>query len=224
MRRLLLIAMVVGLIVFVVGSIMRPRVTPAQSAGAPLLVVLHGDRERGEERAEKWREAAQRQGWRVLALDCPRERGCDEQGRWYMWNGSPSWVREQVAALAERVRIDMSRVFLVGWSGGATYIGKKMPAWASLFAGVVIHGGGVAPSDDECPARPFPAYFLVGDENPAHRGSVRLREYFERCKLDVKWDLLPGANHPLEDAALTPAKATEILQWLEEHRGRNAEV
>lgn len=224
MRRILLIAIITGSVAFGIGALVRPHATPAPSSGAPLLVVLHGDRESGEERAQKWREAAERRGWRVLALDCPRDRGCDEQRRWYTWNGDPSWVRQQVLALAERVRIDMSRVFLAGWSGGATYIGKRMPAWASLFAGVVIHGGGVAPAGDACPDRPFPAYFLVGDENPAHRGSVRLREYFERCKLDVKWDLVPGANHPLEDAALTPTKATEILRWLEEHRGRNAEV
>ena len=72
------------------------------------------------------------------------------------------------------------------------------------------------------PHRPFPAYFLVGDDNPAHGGSQRLRAYFERCGLDVKWDLVPGANHSQEDDALTPQKADEILRWLEQHRGADA--
>jgi pimeloyl-ACP methyl ester carboxylesterase len=186
---------------------------------APLLVVLHGNNESADERAKHWREAAERRGWKLLALDCPRDLGCDRQGRWYVWNGDPSWVRDQVRALAARTRIDMSRVYLAGWSGGATYIGKKLPAWETMFAGVVIHGGGVAPSDDECPSRRLPTYFLVGDKNPTHGATRRLREYLERCDQDVRWDLVPGANHPLEDAALTPEKAAEILEWLERHRG-----
>jgi poly(3-hydroxybutyrate) depolymerase len=184
----------------------------------PLLVVLHGNDETASERADRWREATDRRGWELLALDCPDELGCDDRGRWYVWNGDPSWVRERVRTLAEHSRIDMSRVYLAGWSGGATYIGKNLPAWESMFAGVVIHGGGVPPRDDVCPTRKVPAYFLVGDENPTHGATRRLREYFERCDQDVRWDLIPGANHRQEDAALTPEKADEILRWLESHR------
>jgi poly(3-hydroxybutyrate) depolymerase len=188
----------------------------------PLLVVLHGNNETADERSERWREATERRGWKLLALDCPLERGCDDRGRWYAWDGDPSWVHERVKALTAHARIDLSRVYLAGWSGGATYIGKKLPAWETMFAGVVLHGGGVPPSDDECPSRRLPAYFLVGDENPTHRATQRLREYFERCGEDVRWDLIPGANHLEEDEALTPEKADEILRWLESHRSGNA--
>jgi poly(3-hydroxybutyrate) depolymerase len=189
---------------------------------APLLVVLHGNDETADERAQRWSAAAERRGWKVLALACPSDLGCDAHGRWYMWNGDPSWVRDQVKALAERDRIDMSRVYLAGWSGGATYIGRNLPAWDSMFAGIVIHGGGVPPSDDACPDRALPTYFLVGDRNPTHSATRRLREYLERCDQDVRWDLVPGANHPKEDEALTPEKVDEILQWLESHRGPDA--
>jgi poly(3-hydroxybutyrate) depolymerase len=189
---------------------------------SPLLVVLHGNNETGQARAQRWRATAELRGWKVLALDCPRDLGCDARGRWYLWNGDPSWVRDQVKAFAARDHIDMSRVFLAGWSGGATYIGKRFPAWDSMFAGIVIHGGGVPPLDDECPDRRLPTYFLVGDKNPMHDATRRLREYLERCDQDVRWDLVPGANHPKEDEALTPEKVDEILEWLESHRGANA--
>jgi poly(3-hydroxybutyrate) depolymerase len=189
-------------------------VRPASPRPAPLLVVLHGDREEATARAEKWRAATARQGFTLLALDCPTSLGCDQIGRWYVWNGAPSWVLDQVRALAERVPIDMSRVYLAGWSGGATYIGKRMPAWTRMFAGIVIHGGGVPPRTEECPDRALPTYFLVGDRNPAHGGSKRLRTYLGECAQEVKWDLVPGANHKQEDAALTPEKADEILRWL----------
>jgi poly(3-hydroxybutyrate) depolymerase len=197
---------------------LEPRVRPAVSAEtdpAPLLVVLHGNNETANERAAKWREAVVRRGWKLLALDCPRELGCNDDGQWYAWNGDSRWLFERVRAFADQERVDTTRIYLAGWSGGATYIGKRMSEWPTVFAAVVIHGGGVPPRTDACPRRRFPAYFLVGDENPAHGGAKRLRAYMEQCGQPVRWDLLPGANHLQEDAALTPMKADDILRWLE---------
>lgn len=217
-----------GLIFVVLIAAVRADVTPqeptvrsavsAEADPAPLLVVLHGNNESAADRAARWREAATRRGWKLLALDCPRHLGCNEEGQWYEWNGPPRWVFDQVRALAGRENIDTSRIYLAGWSGGATYIGRFFPQWTRLFAAVVIHGGGVPPRTGDCPDRVFPAYFLVGDQNPAHGAAKRLRAYLDDCRQPVHWDLLPGANHQTEDAALTPAKADEILRWLAKQR------
>jgi hypothetical protein len=83
------------------------------------------------------------------------------------------------------------------------------------FAAVVIHGGGVAPVDDTC--SDLPAYFLVGDKNPLHGLAKDLRGYFDRCKAAVVWDLVRGADHGKEAAALTAKKAGAILDWLGAH-------
>lgn len=189
----------------------------AQSDAPPLIVVLHGDREDASDSKRRWQAAAAARGWELLALDCPKSLGC-EGGSWYKWNGSASWLREQVREVTQKKKIDTSRIFLVGWSGGATYIGMHAQEWPQMFAAVVIHGGGVPPREDDCPDRRFPAYFLVGDKNPAHGGAKRLRSYFDRCGQEVIWDLIPGANHPKEDEALTPEKADQILRWLDERR------
>lgn len=193
-------------------------VASVQTRPVPLLVVLHGNHEDADDRADRWRAATARRGWALLALDCPRDQGCDDVGRWYTWNGNPKWIHDQVKELAERVPIDTSRVFLAGWSGGATYIGKRMPDWTTMFSGIVIHGGGVPPRTEDCPDRALPVYFLVGDKNPAHGGMKRLRDYVDGCRQELHWDLLPGATHPKEDAALTPEKADEILRWLASRR------
>ena len=137
---------------------------PAKHEGdLPLLVVLHGDRERASAAAARWRAAAKQRGWAVLALQCPADQGCKDS--WWQWNGEPSWVLEQVTAVARTTPIDPSRIYLAGWSGGATYIGMHAPVWTAMFAALVIHGGGHEPNAD-CPTTSLPAYFLVGDRNP----------------------------------------------------------
>ena len=182
---------------------------------------MHGDGESARERAAKWRDAVLARGWALLSLDCPSERGC-ASGSWYKWNGDPKWVHDQVHAAIDRIAVDASRIYLVGWSGGATYVGKNVQHWPRMFAAVVIHGGGVPPRSRECLDRPFPAYFLVGDRNPGHGAARRLRSYFDACQQAVNWDLQPGANHKEEDAALTRDKADAILRWLETRRRAGA--
>lgn len=213
----------------------RPRVTaeppcdgctlelPAGTAPVPLLVVLHGNHESAADAARRWHGAARAHGWAVLGLQCPRARGCDDEGRWYRWRGEPGWIFEQVEEVARAREVDAARIYLVGWSGGATYLGQRAPHWHRTFAAVVFHGGGQPPSRDACPARALPAYFLVGDRNPAHPAARRLRAYWEACGQDHVWDLLPGANHAAEEAALDHDKAAEILRWLD-RRARAPQV
>lgn len=186
----------------------------------PLVVLLHGDTDNARERATKWRDAVMRRGWALLSLNCPERLGCD--GAWYKWRHDPGWVREQVREVVSSQRIDASRIYLAGWSGGATFISKHLHEWPRMFAAVVIHGGGVPPRGGDCPAQPFPAYFLVGDRNPGHGAAKRLRAYFESCDQEVRWDLLAGADHRKEDAALTAKKADQILGWLAHKRRSEA--
>lgn len=186
------------------------------SSGAPLplLVVLHGDREQASTAAARWRAAARQRRWALLSLQCPAAEQC--KGSWWQWNGEPRWVREQIAQVASQVPIDRDRTYAAGWSGGATYLGLRAPVWHEIFAAIVIHGGGQAPREEApvCPARALPAYFLVGDGNPLHSLTRDLRDYFVRCKQDVQWHLIPGADHPKEDRALDGKRALAILDWL----------
>lgn len=189
---------------------------PATDDAVPLLVVLHGDRERATTAAARWRVEAVRQGFAVLALECPASEGC--KGSWWQWNGDPQWIRDQIAAVSEQRAIDDTRVYGVGWSGGATYLGMRAPAWADTFAALVIHGGGMAPSDSACGTRTAPSYFLVGDKNPLHHLAVGLRDYAEACGTKPVWDLVRGAAHAGEARALTRKKARTILAWLADQR------
>ena len=190
---------------------------PRRHGRVPLLVIMHGDHERASTAADRWRNAARARGWAVLSLQCP----CESES-WYKWDGSPSWIRAKVDAVARKIAVDRDRIYLVGWSGGATYIGMNAPAWSSEFAAVVIHGGGQPPDDEACPSH-LPAYFLVGDRNPSFPAAKRLRAYLETCGQEVRWDLVKGGDHPDEDDALDAGKARTILGWLDRHRRKHAD-
>jgi poly(3-hydroxybutyrate) depolymerase len=216
MRRVLLGLVCVALAPSASDTTRSVRVASAAVDRVPLVVVLHGDREDAADSERRWRKPVEALGWELLALECPKDLGC-KGGSWYRWDGDPAWLRDRVREVTRVRPIDPSRIFLVGWSGGATYIGKHIQAWPRMFAATVIHGGGVPPVDDTCLDRAFPAYFLVGDKNPAHGAAKRLRDYYKTCDQELVWDLVPGANHAKEDAALTAEKADEILRWLARH-------
>jgi poly(3-hydroxybutyrate) depolymerase len=185
---------------------------PRRHGRVPLLVIMHGDHERASTAADRWHRAARARGWAVLSLQCP----CESES-WYKWDGSPRWILAQVDSVARKIAVDRDRIYLVGWSGGATYIGMNAAAWPDEFAAVVIHGGGQPPDDTSCPSH-LPAYFLVGDRNPAFPAARRLRAYLQTCGQEVRWDLVRGADHVDEDDALDAGKARRILGWLALHR------
>lgn len=180
---------------------------PATRDPVPLVVILHGDRETARAAAARWRGAVKKRGWALLSLAVP------EGTSFWKWDGDPAWVKDQIAAVDH---VDRDHIYLIGWSGGATYIGMHAQAWPDTFAAVVLHGGGVAPADDACVA--LPAYFLVGDRNPLHALARQLRAYFDACDDAPVWDLVRGGDHAKEEAALTGPKAATILGWLADHR------
>jgi len=192
---------------------------PKADHPVPLLVVLHGDRQRATPAGMRWKAAARAKGWAVLALQCPTAEGCKDS--WWQWDGDPAWLHAQIARVTAAVAIDRTRIALVGWSGGATYIGMRATAWndgsSTAISAIVIHGGGMAPASSTCPTRALPSYFLVGDRNPLHRLAVDLRDYLDGCKQKVVWDLVKRGDHAREDRALDRAKAGAILDWLAAH-------
>lgn len=186
---------------------------PTTTEPVPLVIVLHGDREHAKSAAARWQRTTKDRGYALLALDCPTELGCKDS--WWRWNGDPQWVLDRIAAVEHQRPI--SKTILVGWSGGASYIGNHAQAWTSkTIDAIVIHGGGMAPEADDCVAGP-PVYFLVGTENPLHHLAKALRDYFTNCKREVMWDVVAGADHGKEEAALSPKKAGAILDWVLAH-------
>lgn len=202
------------------GCVLDP---PPADAAAPLVVVLHGDAGGGSPdvhgAADVFAKEAAKRGIAVFAPRCPTDKGCAE-GSWWQWEGGDptQWLESQVKAIEATYAIDPDRIFLAGWSGGASYLGWWAGALGGRYAAVAHLGGGIPPRDKACPRCNLPALFVVGDANPLHHLAVGLRDRYLACGADVRWDLHPKANHAGEWSAVhaTAAPAT-ILDWLLAH-------
>ncbi|MFO0679193.1 MAG: M15 family metallopeptidase [Polyangiaceae bacterium] len=186
-------------------------VADAGPPGFPLLVTLHGDGQSATVLHDAWAPEALRRGLAVLSLQCPVSEGC--RGSWWRWNGSPTWITDRVADVKARVAIDASRVALLGWSGGASWLGYRTQDFGGAFAAFVVHGGGMAPARSVCGDPKVPVYFLVGSSNPLHALAGALRAHYEGCGHEVLWDRIPGADHAGEWRSLADHRAA-VFDWL----------
>lgn len=173
--------------------------------GDKLLLVLHGDGQTAAAMQAPWSKPAAAHGVSLVLAKCPAA-SC------WQWNGDPKWLDDMVDAVARERTVDARRVWLAGWSGGASYLGLHAFA-LQRFAAVSFDGGGLAPSGT---CRPIPSYFLVGDQNPYHQYAVELRDALGACGSEVVWDLRKGAGHPAEWSALLKS-SDAILTWFEAH-------
>ena len=190
-------------------------VPPRADAGpVPLLVTLHGDIDHADTTAAPWRAAIAERGWGLLSIECPVAEGCDK-GSFWRWNGPVAWILAQVKKVTDAHPIDRDRLYVSGWSGGASYIGWHAHEISDAFAAIVIHGGGVKPRLTTCATHTPPVYFLVGSGNPLHDRVKDLHAFFEGCHHEVVWDLLPRKGHAEELAALDRRRADTILAQLE---------
>jgi hypothetical protein len=124
-----------------------------------------------------------------------------------------------VSAVAELHPIDPERMWIAGWSGGATYIGWHTQELEKTFAALVLHGGGGRPARSWCSEPKASIYFLGGDRNPLRELAEQLHEYYaSTCPHDdLTWTVLRGADHGGERRALSVYREP-ILDWLASKR------
>lgn len=194
----------------------------AKGEHRPLLVLLHGDRQPPRRMIAAFRAAAARHDVALLAPPCPEDDGCDRRSFW-RWNADPGWLAALVDRAVAEHELDPDRVALVGWSGGATYLGKRMHELGDHYSAAVLAGGGMpAPRCADSGAR-LPVLLIQGDRNPMHHLTVALHEHLLACEHEVSWNLLRGADHGAEWKALTRSSMQRrIFELLDAHPRRAA--
>jgi dienelactone hydrolase len=182
-----------------------------------MVVILHGDGQAPSAARAPFRAIAGERDVGLFVPACPKDEGCNAQSYW-RWNGDPSWLRTRVLAWARKSDCDPARIAIVGWSGGASYLGYRLHDLGAEYNVVGFLGGGMAPATAACGATVRPAYFLVGDKNPFHGLAKDLRAAAEGCGYAVTWNLLPGADHGGEWRAVSsPAQVRALFDFVTSH-------
>jgi len=188
------------------------------SVPTPLVVSLHGDEGRPKSSHKVWKQAAQDKGYILLSPECPRDLGCN--GRWGTgsWHrggpaGSVAWLNAQIDAVEAAYNIDRSRIYLVGGSRGAVYVGFHADAFAPRIAGAAMYAGGYSSNTSTCASCALPVYILVGDRDFLLDIAEKAHRWFLGCGSEVTFDKVPGLRHRGAGKALLKGKASTILEW-----------
>ncbi len=198
---------------------------------AALLVVLHGDEGTPGQIADTMSPETSRRNVILFAPQCPTALGCrfpDGTGftnSWWGWlQYSPryddGWLGREIDRVESRYAVDPKRVYALGWSGGADYLGWYALRDGARFAGVAFVAGGV-PYVQSCPTTHLAAFFLVGGADPRYLSGQpsAVRSVLERCGDQTGQVVLRGADHTATILALeTRGFAGTILGWLLRHR------
>lgn len=200
----------------------------------PILVALHGDEGVSSLIADAWAPVTTKKNVILFAPQCPTDEGCRLQNgsagftnSWWGWfqysrGYDDNLIAREVDRIAARYALDPAREYLVGWSGGADYLGWYAPRHAARFAAVAYVAGGT-PYDAACPTHKLAAYFLMGSADFRYLSGqpAQVRELLARCGDPTKWVVLAGADHQGTITSLSYGqRASSVLAWLLHHRLR----
>jgi N-acetylmuramoyl-L-alanine amidase len=193
----------------------RDCVLDAPRASRALLVVLHGDDAGAKATVADWRAAAENAHVALFAPQCPADLGC--AGSWWRWLDSDhhddGWLAGQISAV--QASLGLERVYLVGFSGGATYLSAWAPLHARTFKTLALVSGG-SRMTDTCPAAPQSALLMIGSDDDMLEQFVRpFATWFGRCDgTDTTWRIVPHLGHHDMHRALAQGRAQLVIDWL----------
>ena len=198
---------------------------------ASLVILLHGDEGAPGSIASVFGPVAAGRNVIVFAPHCPVALGCrfangadGTTSSWWGWlqygrTYDDGWLGRQISRVESTYAINRHSEYLIGWSGGADYLGWYALQDSSRFAAVAFVAGGV-PYHASCPATHLAAYFLLGGRDPRYLTGqpLAVRSIFARCGDATKVVVIPGQDHEGTMFSLsTSGYATSLLDWLLRH-------
>ncbi|HEU0035627.1 MAG TPA: PHB depolymerase family esterase [Kofleriaceae bacterium] len=186
---------------------------PAKGEHRPLLVLVHGDSETALKIADAFRDTARARDIAIFAPSCPKT--CPLHSFW-RGNPDPSWIGNMVDELVKKHSLDPDRVWIGGWSGGASYVGYYLPKLAPRYAAVALMGGGAY--GGKCAKQKLPVWMLAGDKSWFHAIVKRAHERIQECKHEHVYKLFKGKDHDDEWKLVKKAETqATVLDFLEAH-------
>jgi predicted esterase len=142
-------------------------------------------------------------GFLLVAPDCPTS---SWGGQYFAHNAL--LVAEMVRQVESRYCVDTHRVYCLGFSNGAYFVGNlylysgfagpgAVPGWVNPFAACIANSGGLSfpPRGDVSKSSPKPPIWVIwGSNDPANSGRP-LADLLQSNGWPVKAEEVPGAGH-----------------------------
>lgn len=183
------------------GSYFGIAAPPPGSGPYPLVVILHGD---DGQPAAPWNSGwgplwAEEQSFIAMMPKAPTA----PTNSW--WQGdleaNAAWLIAAVASVADGHDVDIDRIYLIGYSGGSTFLGAFAPLYQDVFAAVQFTCGG-APATYTPPPAPecrIPGRFVMADDDFMVQLAEPLYESFVALGHEMTWVSLPCSGHCCQD-------------------------
>ena len=182
----------------------RYRVPAAYAPGKaiPLLLALHGDEGTPDYIYSVFRGLQDTAGGAYILAAPKAPFG---GGSWYQATSQHAdFINAVITRLLKAYNIDQDRIWITGWSGGATFLGYYAIKRQDILAAVVYHmggggGGSYSPPPSSCK---IPARFVIGSADFLYQLARQQHDTLKAKGHDVTWIELPGVGHSFQPSTL----------------------
>jgi uncharacterized protein (TIGR03382 family) len=184
-----------------------PSYSPTQAI--PLLFALHGDEGTPDYIYSVFYGLQKSSGAFILVAPKAPFGG----GSWYQATAQHvDFINTAIAQVLTKYNIDQDRIWITGWSGGATFLGYYAILRQDILAGVVYHmggggGGSYTPPAGSCK---LPARFVIGSADFLYDLAKTQYTTLTNKGHETVWIELPGVAHKFE-----PSTLPETWTWLQ---------
>ncbi len=182
----------------------RYRVPGGYSPGKkmPLLLALHGDEGTSDYIYSAFKGMQDSSGGAFILIAPKAPYG---GGSWYKATSSHTTFINAVLNWAiNSYNVDLDRIWVTGWSGGATFLGYYAPLRQDILAAVVYYmgAGGVgsySPPQGSCKV---PARFVIGNKDFLYKLASNHYQLLKGNGHLVEWIELKGVGHKFQYSTL----------------------